>query len=237
MNNTEQPPTATGLSVVLVDDHTLFRTGLHGLLTSRGLTVLEMTGDARQAAGIVSKVEPDIVLLDLRMRELTGLEVLREIRANDADQCVVILTTSVEQKDLLDALRLGATGYLLKDMDPDQFVQQLHQARAGETVVAPDLTGLLARVALGLDSADSGAQGVAIAKENKLQDSWNLTPRETEILRHIAQGASNKDIANTLGIVDGTVKLHVRAVLKKLGVQSRVQAAVLAVSERVFEDG
>ncbi|MBX2881451.1 MAG: response regulator [Granulosicoccus sp.] len=214
------------LSVVLIDDHTLFRTGLHEVLQRRGFNVVGMTGNPAEATDLVVEKQPDIVLLDLRMRELHGLEVLKNIKNELPSQCVVILTTSVEEKDLLKALRLGATGYLLKDMDPDNFVKLLQQAKEGETVVASDLTGLLARAAL--SQSDESKPSA--------KNRYNLTPRELDILSHIAKGESNKGIANALGIVDGTVKLHVRAVLKKLGAQSRVQAAVMAVSENICGD-
>lgn len=215
----------TSVSVVIVDDHTLFRTGLHELLTRRELRVAGMTGQPADALDLVQREQPDIVLLDLRMGEVGGLDVLRKIRQEDPEQCVVILTTSVDEDDLLEALRLGANGYLLKDMEPDDFVELLHKARSGETVVAPDLTGLLARAAVSRESTDK------VAKVN----SYSLTPREMDILRHIAKGQSNKDIASDLGITDGTVKLHVRAVMKKLEVKSRVQAAVLAVSKGICD--
>ncbi|MCL4132670.1 UNVERIFIED_CONTAM: hypothetical protein GTU68_046335 [Idotea baltica] len=185
-----------------------------------------MTGNSTDALDIVKATMPDVVLLDLRMQELSGIEVLVLLRKAIPDQCVVILTTSVEEQDLMEALRLGAMGYLLKDMEIDVLVQLLHQAKAGDTVVAPDLTSLLARAAVSKDVAPSPGSGRA----------YNLTPREMDILRHIAQGQSNKDIAAALGIVDGTVKLHVRAVLKKLNVQSRVQAAVLAISENLCDN-
>ena len=215
----------TSVSVVIVDDHTLFRTGLHELLTRRELRVAGMTGQPADALDLVQREQPDIVLLDLRMGEIGGLDVLRKIRQVDPAQCVVILTTSIDEDDLLEALRLGANGYLLKDMEPDDFVELLHKARSGETVVAPDLTGLLARAAVSRESTNK------VAKVN----SYSLTPREMDILRHIAKGQSNKDIASDLGITDGTVKLHVRAVMKKLEVQSRVQAAVLAVSKGICD--
>jgi len=214
------------MRIVIVDDHTLFRTGLNELLTRRNLRVVGMTGVPEEALSLVEDKKPDIVLLDLRMGEIGGLSVLRDIREAMPDQCVVILTTSVEEADLLKALKLGANGYLLKDIEPDNFVKMLERARAGETIVAPDLTGLLARAAI---STESDHRKVS-------HSSYNLTPREMDILRHIAMGESNKHIASALGIVDGTVKLHVRAVLKKLGVQSRVQAAVLAVSENICGD-
>lgn len=216
----------SSLSLVLVDDHTLFRTGLNELLTHRNLHVAGMTGRAEEALDLVDKLQPDIVLLDLRMGETGGLDILQQIRKEYPEQKVLILTTSVEENDVLRALRLGAAGYLLKDMDPDKLVQCLQQAKDGDTVVAQEFTGLLARAAVSKDDLDK--------KLNK--NVYNLTPREMDILSHIAKGESNKHIAGELGIVDGTVKLHVRAVLKKLGVQTRVQAALLAVSENLCDD-
>ncbi|MEM7257083.1 MAG: response regulator, partial [Pseudomonadota bacterium] len=205
------------VSLVLIDDHTLFRTGLNELLTGRGLNVLGMTGSAEEAVALVEQHQPDIVLLDLRMGDVGGLDILEDIRKQLPEQRVIILTTSIEKGDVLRALKLGAVGYLLKDMDPDHLVELLQRARQGETVVAQEFTGLLARAAVVKDEQRSG-------------NAYNLTPREMDILKHIARGESNKHIASELGIVDGTVKLHVRAVLKKLGVQTRVQAALLAVS-------
>lgn len=208
------------LRLVLVDDHTLFRTGLHEILTRRQLDVVGMTGNPFDALALVIETEPDVVLLDLRMRELSGLDVLQQIREARPEQCVVIVTTSIEESDLLEALKRGARGYLLKDMEPDNLVEKLHQAVSGETVVAQDLTGLLARVAV---------EGNSESK-SLVDNTYQLTARETDILRYITKGYSNKDIAQELGIVDGTVKLHVRAILKKLGVKSRVQAAIVAVT-------
>jgi len=214
------------LSVVIVDDHTLFRTGLQELLASRDISVVAMTGRPQEAEALVVEHQPDIVLLDLRMKEMTGLEVLKAIRAVLPEQRVVILTTSVEEQDLLEALRLGAVGYLLKDTEPDTLAEMLQQACQGEMVIAQDMTKLLAK------AVSSPKPEVP----KKPIDSYNLTPREMDILKHVAKGESNREIAESLGIVDGTVKLHVRAVLKKLGVQSRVQAAVLAVSEKLCEE-
>lgn len=183
-----------------------------------------MTGDTDNAVELVAMHQPDIVLLDLRMGEVGGLDILEQIRETLPEQKVVILTTSIEKSDVLRALKLGAVGYLLKDMDPDHLVELLKQAKQGETVVAQEFTGLLARAAVVKD------------EPSRNKNAYNLTPREMDILKHIARGESNKHIASELGIVDGTVKLHVRAVLKKLGVQTRVQAALLAVSERLCDD-
>lgn len=211
------------IKLLIIDDHTLFRTGLYELLTRRNLDVVGMTGDAKEAVDLVATAQADIVLLDLRMGEIGGLDILKGIRKVRPDQRVIILTTSIEQADVLHALKLGADGYLLKDMDPDNLVENLYQAHSGETVVAQEFTGLLARAAVSRDGA--------VPDPDK--NIYKLTPREMDILSHIAKGESNKHIAGELGIVDGTVKLHVRQVLKKLGVQTRVQAALLAVSERL----
>jgi len=213
------------IRVAIIDDHTLFRTGLSELLSRRGLEVVAMTGRPGEAVSIVANSNPDIVLLDLRMPEIGGLAVLKQLREKYAEKIIIILTTSIDDKDLLESLRLGANGYLLKDTDPDGLVQSIKLAKSGETVVAPDFTSTLARAAVRQD-VDSSSQPKPV---------YNLTPRELEILCHIAKGQSNKEIARDLGITDGTVKLHVRAVMKKLDVQSRVQAAVLAVSEGICE--
>lgn len=214
------------IKLVIIDDHTLFRTGLYELLTRRNLDVVAMTGVAEEAVDLVVGAQADIVLLDLRMGETGGLDVLRQIRTVLPEQRVIILTTSIEEGDVLSALKFGADGYLLKDTDPDDLVRHLYQAHSGETVVAKDFTGLLARAAVSKDDA----------LQKRPSNVYKLTPREMDILSHIAKGESNKHIAGELGIVDGTVKLHVRQVLKKLGVQTRVQAALLAVSERLCDD-
>ncbi len=209
------------IKLVIVDDHTLFRTGLFELLTRRNLEVVGMTGVPSDAVDLVASVKPDIVLLDLRMGEIGGLTVLQSLREDFPDQRVIILTTSIEESDVLKALKQGADGYLLKDMDPDELVDRIHEAYSGKTVVAQDFTDLLARAAVSKGEEDP----------SKGRNIYKLTPREMDILSHIAKGESNKHIAAELGIVDGTVKLHVRQVLKKLGVKTRVQAALLAVSE------
>jgi len=214
------------IKLVLIDDHTLFRNGLYELLTRRNLDVVGMSGNATEAVELVASTNPDITLLDLRMGEVGGLEVLQSLRANHPDQKVIILTTSIEESDVLSALTLGADGYLLKDMDPDELVKRLHQVHSGDTVVAQEFTGLLARAAVSKDSVVTPPD----------RNVYKLTPREMDILSHIAKGESNKHIAGELGIVDGTVKLHVRQVLKKLGVKTRVHAALLAVSEGLCSD-
>jgi two-component system nitrate/nitrite response regulator NarL len=145
--------------------------------------------------------------------------VLQRLRETGFGQPVVMLTTSNDERDLVSSLRSGAQGYLLKDMDPDALVRALHEVLAGKTVVTPELTAVLANVVQ--HGGTRGQKGHPALLED-------LTPREFEILRHLAEGESNKIIARRLGICDGTVKLHVKAILRKLGLSSRVEAAVLA---------
>lgn len=206
------------LRVMILDDHTLFREGLQGLLEHRGIKVIASIGDGKEGLRAAKELAPDVILLDMRMPELDGIMVLRRLRQNGQDMPVAILTTSSSEKDLVEALRNGAQGYLLKDMEPDDLVVALLEIVAGKTVVAPTLTSVLAKV----------VQGESVEPE-EAKPINSLTPRETEILGLLAEGLSNKLIARELGISDGTVKLHVKAILRKLNVHSRVEAAVIAV--------
>ena len=212
------------LRVVIVDDHTLFRSGLSELLERRGIEVCAAVGDGEEGCRVAAELEPDVVLLDLRMPGIDGLSVLERLAALDLQCAVVMLTTSSDERDLVTSLRSGARGYLLKDMEPEQLVDALAAVVDGETVVAPEMTSVLAKVVKG-GALESG-------RPNRFS---SLTPREYEILRHLAEGQSNKEIARDLGITDGTVKLHVRSILRKLEVRSRVEAAVIAVEERIFQ--
>ena len=207
------------LRVLVIDDHTLFREGLEGLLSRREIDVVASVGDGEQGICLAQELKPDIVLLDMRMPEINGLGVLSRLNDLDLDMPISMLTTSTEERDLVEALQNGAKGYLLKDMEPDSLVVALRDIVNGKTIVAPTLAPILAKVVQGNvpDTAE---------EETPFED---LTPRETEILGLLAEGQSNKVIARNLGISDGTVKLHVKAILRKLNVHSRVEAAVLAV--------
>lgn len=207
------------LRVLVIDDHTLFREGLQGLLTRRNIEVVAATGDGTEALNLTRQLQPDIVLLDMRMPAVDGVTVLGQLIENGVTMPIVILTTSADERDLIRALRAGARGYLLKDMEPDDLVAALRDIHTGKTVVAPTLTQILAEVV-------QGKAEIPAAETSPFDD---LTPRETEILGLLAEGQSNKVIARNLGISDGTVKLHVKAILRKLDVHSRVEAAVMAV--------
>ncbi|MDJ0958271.1 MAG: response regulator transcription factor [Arenicellales bacterium] len=209
------------MRVLLIDDHALFRVGLQGLLERRGIEIL-MASDGRRGIATALKEQPDVVLLDLRMPDMSGVGVLRELKAKSFAHPIVVLTTSEEDQDVANSLKAGASGYLLKDMDPDELVTTLSEIVKGETVVAPRLARLL---------ADLVKQGSMDAEASSPFES--LTAREFEILGHLAEGQSNKVIARHLNISDGTVKLHVKAILRKLDVHSRVEAAVMAVENGI----
>ena len=213
------------LRVLVIDDHTLFREGLEGLLTRRDIDVIASVGDGETGIKLAQELEPDIVLLDMRMPEINGLGVLSKLQELGLKMPISMLTTSTEERDLVEALRSGAKGYLLKDMEPDSLVVALRDIKEGKTVVAPTLAPILAKV----------VQGNVPSSDDEKTPFEDLTPRETEILGLLAEGQSNKVIARNLGISDGTVKLHVKAILRKLSVHSRVEAAVLAVEHGLKE--
>lgn len=209
--------------ILLIDDHTLFRAGLSDLLTRRGIGVADAVGSGAEGLKRVNEIQPDIVLLDMRMPEMDGISVLKKLKEQYPELPVAMLTTSSDESDLVGALKNGAQGYLLKDMEPDDLVVAIQDIISGKTVVAPDLAPVLA----------SALQSASQPKEEKEDPFAVLTPREFEILTLLAEGQSNKVIARNLGISDGTVKLHVKAILRKLNISSRITAAVMAVEHGV----
>ncbi len=212
------------IKVMLVDDHTLFRKGLAELLDGRdNIRVVATTGNPAEAAGLIDTAQPDAVVLDLNMPPHGGLALLRELQASDWNGPTLILTVSDAEDDLANAMRAGARGYLLKDMEPDDVVDAIQRAVRGETVVAPAMTLKLVDLLQGGGSKNT-------ARENLLAQ---LTAREREILDHLSRGQSNKAIARALEISHDTVKLHVRHILSKLNLTSRVEAAVFAVEQKM----
>ncbi len=210
------------MRVLLIDDHALFRLGLKELLARRGIEVVGAAADCQEGLLLAQQLLPEVILLDMRMPQMNGLEALRALRQQYPEIPVVMLTTSRDERDLIESLQQGAKGYLLKDMEPDELVSRLQSILYGKTEVAHELSAVLARV----------VQGQPAGTPSPFSD---LTPREAEILRHLAEGQSNKVIARNLGISDGTVKLHVKAILRKLAVHSRVEAAVMAVGHGLCE--
>jgi two-component system nitrate/nitrite response regulator NarL len=210
------------MRVLLIDDHTLVRKGLEQLLQSRGVDIVASVGSGREGIEQVLALKPDIVLLDMKMPDMNGTETLKQLRTAGVTTPILMLTMSREEQDLQAALRNGAQGYLLKDMDPEDLVPALQDALRGNNVVAKELIGSLTRLV-------QGQSGKKTARASSTDLLGELTPRELEILKHVAEGQSNKAIGRALDITDGTVKLHVKSILRKLGVRSRVEAAVLAV--------
>jgi two-component system, NarL family, nitrate/nitrite response regulator NarL len=210
------------MRVLLIDDHALVRKGIEELLQSRGVQVVASVSSGEEGVRRAREISADAILLDIRMPGMTGIETLKQLRASGVTTPVVMLTMSREDADLSEALRGGAQGYLLKDMESEELVPALEAVLRGEPVVAREMVGTLAHLVQG----DAGPGRKARRPETPFA---GLTPRELEILEHVAGGLSNKMIAHALDITDGTVKLHVKAILRKLGMRSRVEAAVSAV--------
>jgi two-component system, NarL family, nitrate/nitrite response regulator NarL len=209
------------IQVVLIDDHTLFRKGLSELLELMGnITVSACTGNPEQALELIRSKKPQIVMADLNMPDMDGITFLNRMKEIGLDVPTLILTVSDAEEDLAAALRAGARGYLLKDMEPIDVAHAVERVARGETVVAPSMTAKLVNL---------------LERKGKIPEPTlsALTQREHEILEHLARGESNKAIAKALDISADTVKLHVRHILSKLHLTSRVEAAVFAVEHGV----
>ena len=210
------------ISVLLVDDHTLFRSGIRSLLQRHAqFSIVGEAADGVEGIKRAKQTMPDVVLLDLNMPGMSGVETLQLMRQDCPDCAILMLTVSEDAEDLGAALRAGASGYLIKNIDADYLVRAICRAAAGETVVAEAMTGKLVSQLL------SGAQ-----RDEPASDLDKLTPREKDIIACLARGESNKMIARTLDLAESTVKIHVQNVLKKLKLSSRVQAAVYAIEQR-----
>lgn len=205
------------MNIYIIDDHALFRNGLIALLESKNINAQAASSPA-QAILEIDSLAIDIILLDLRMPEISGLETLKAIKEKNVQIPILMLTTSTDEIDLRNCLKYGAQGYLLKDMDPDELVDALKEAMDGSIIVAKKMTHILAKVL-----------------RNELSDSQSsfesLTKREKEVACQISSGNSNKLIARELNISDGTVKLHVKSILKKLSLNSRVEVAVMVTEK------
>ena len=206
------------IRLVLIDDHGLCRRGLAELLEHHaGMQVLGSTGDPDEAERLLKEQKPDLLIMDLRMPLMEGLDLLERLRAAGCAPPTVILTMSDSEKDLAKALRAEVRGYLLKDMEPEAVINSIRRAALGDLVIAPAMTAKLAQL-LSPPSRTPATDGQP-----------RLTDREREIMHHLACGKSNKTIARALSISHDTVKLHVRHILSKLNMTSRVEAAVFAV--------
>jgi two-component system, NarL family, nitrate/nitrite response regulator NarL len=214
------------IRVLIVDDHTLFRSGIRLLLQRQdGFEVVGEAGDGLEGVKLAKRLKPEVVLLDLHMLGTGGLEALQLLKEELPQTQVVMLTVSEDAQDLLEALQLGARGYLLKNIETDFLLDSIRRAASGESVMSPQMAVRLAD-AVRIPQKNSKA---AVAETNK------LSPREAEIIVMLAAGASNKEIARKLELAESTVKIHVQGILRKLNLTSRVQAAVFAVEHGLVE--
>jgi len=217
-----EAPTDT-ISVLLVDDHTLFRSGVRSLLQRNPrFTVVGEASDGVDGVKRALQLRPDVILLDLHMPGMTGVEALQVILQGWPEAAVIMLTVSEEGEDLATALQAGARGYLIKNIDADYLIRAVERAAAGESVLAESMAAKL------VAQLQKQREPKPAAPPSELD---KLTPREREILACLARGESNKLIARVLDLAESTVKIHVQNILKKLGLSSRVQAAVFAVEQ------
>jgi DNA-binding NarL/FixJ family response regulator len=205
--------------VLLVDDHDLFRTGLVNLLTEQGVHVVGEAAEGETALRLVRDLAPDVVVMDLNMPGMSGVEATREIATIAPRTRVVMLTISVEDGDVVNAVMAGACGYLLKDSSIQQLVAGIRAAAAGESLISPQIAAKV----LQLLRAQAAGAGKADSLRAELSD------RELEVLKLIAIGKDNAEIARELFISPKTVKNHISNILMKLQIENRIQAAVYAV--------
>ncbi|MCW2485309.1 two-component system response regulator NarL [Candidatus Symbiopectobacterium sp. NZEC127] len=209
-------------TLLLIDDHPMLRNGVKQLLSMvPGLRVVGEASDGEQGVILAAELDPDLILLDLNMPGMNGLETLVRLREKALSGRVVVFSVSDHEDDVVSALKNGADGYLLKDMEPEDLLASLHQAASGKMVLSETLMPILAA------SLRENRQG----SDRSIQQ---LTPRERDILKLLAQGLANKVIARKLSITESTVKVHVKHLLKKMKLKSRVEAAVWVLQEKIF---
>jgi two-component system, NarL family, nitrate/nitrite response regulator NarL len=208
-------------TILLIDDHPLLRKGLAQLIALED--DLEVVGEADnglKGIELAKEFDPDLIILDLNMQGIDGLDTLHMMRSEGVTSRIIMLTVSDNDEDVIKAISFGADGYLLKDMDPMMILEKIKQAITGEMVISDKLASILAKA----------IRKPYLSQKSSLLNS--LTSREFEILKKIAKGLTNKLIARELEITDGTVKVHVKHLLKKLGLRSRVEAAVWMLNHK-----
>jgi DNA-binding NarL/FixJ family response regulator len=218
------------IRVLIADDHALFRRGLEMVLQGEpGLDLVGQASDGQEAVQIASEVVPDVVLMDIRMPKITGIEAARQMKEVAPSAKIVMLTISDEEEDLFEAIRAGASGYLLKDIPLDELADSVRAVYGGQSLINPSMAGKLLTEFATLARRDAEDEPAKHAPAPKLTD------REMEVLRLVARGMNNRDIAKELFISENTVKNHVRNILEKLQIHSRMEAVMIAVREKLIE--
>lgn len=228
-----KPPSCASakIRVLVVDDHALFRRGLIALLSGDDrFEVVAEAADAGEAQRRAADTRPEIILLDNHLPGVRGVDAVAALLEAAPGCQVLMLTVSEDEQDLSAALKAGAKGYLIKTVDSDVLVDSILRVHMGGSVISPEMTGKLVQAFQTIHEEHA----TPVPSIPSPSDPWDtLSPREREILSHIAQGASNKEIARALGIAETTVKIHVQHILRKLNLNSRVQAAVVAAGRTV----
>jgi DNA-binding NarL/FixJ family response regulator len=207
------------MRILVADDHSLFRDGIVSLLEAGGYDVIGQAGDGEAAVEQALLLRPDLVLLDINMPRMTGLEALRAIKSSLPEAKVVMLTVSEEDAHLVEAVRSGAEGYLLKHLNANEFLQMLHGLERGEAAISRSMTSRLFK---------------HVAEPEDLHAGVELSEREKEVLRLVAAGRSNREIAGTLSVSENTVKFHLRNILRKLNVSNRAEAVMVAMQNHML---
>lgn len=216
MSKTKIFTNAAPARLLLVDDHPMIRRGLKDLLSLEpDVVVIAECNHGGEALDFLAHNSVDLIVLDHNMPILNGIETLKKLRETQTDAKILLFTVSNNTKDVQEALQLGVDGYLLKDMEPEQIIDDIRRILRGELVISPTLAPILAQ---------------AMRKPTKNDISYELTERELQVLVMISEGMSNKMIGNKLGIAESTVKVHVKHILGKIGLRTRVEAAVWAVN-------
>jgi len=218
------------IRVLIADDHAFFRRGLEAVLGEDiGIELVGQASDGAEAVQLAGEALPDVVLMDIRMPKINGIEAARQMKEVAPSAKIVILTISDEEEDLFEAIRSGASGYLLKDIPLDELADSVRAVHGGQSLINPSMAGKLLSEFATLARRDAEEEPAKHAPAPKLTD------REMEVLRLVARGMNNRDIAKELFISENTVKNHVRNILEKLQIHSRMEAVMIAVREKLIE--
>jgi DNA-binding NarL/FixJ family response regulator len=215
------------IRLLIADDHELFRRGLRMVLEDEDdIEIVDEAGDGEVAVELAREHAPDVVVMDVRMPGLSGIQAARRIKEEEPGTKILVLTISDEEDDLYDAIKAGANGYLLKEISIDEIANAVRSVHSGQSLISPSMASKL---------LDEFAAMIKKEEQKEEVPAPRLTPREMEVLEHVAQGMNNREIAKALFISENTVKNHVRNILEKLHLHSRMEAVVYAVREKLLE--